>query len=80
MKYQLDEKFYWKDAFWFCLNTFLDKLFLMQEKEFFIDEQTGDVVINSGVNSLRLTEKEFANIREKRLSGILFGLHKKNSS
>jgi len=34
----------------------------------------------SGSNSLHLTEQEFADIRERRLSGILFGLRKKATS
>ncbi|MFH1788729.1 MAG: hypothetical protein ABH834_05070 [Candidatus Altiarchaeota archaeon] len=51
----------------------------MQEILYYVDEAKGEIIIFSGGNSLRLTEKEFTDIKRKRMSGILFGLHKATS-
>lgn len=47
--------------------------------EYYFDEKNREYVVSSGINTLRLSEKEFRDIADMRVSGILSGLRKKTS-
>jgi len=40
--------------------------------KYYLDEKTGEYVIVSGDNLLRLSKKEFEEIKKKKVSGILY--------